>query len=419
MGAGFQGVCIALLLAKKYKNAQIDLIDKSTDIMNRASASQEGKIHLGFVYSNDATCETGKKILSDALIFDYMLEYLVDSKIDWDTIRSNNFMYIIPNDSLVSNKDIIQYFNKLKSEYSRLLESNKNNINLSYCGKQLNMMHEELDVSKLTYLNNTFIQGAHITEECAVKCQYIKNIIKNRLVVNKVNLILNTEIKSIQLVTDNKYVITTLDDKLEYNLENNLEYDMVVNCLWESRMKIDKCIFTNKHHDINNNIRIKCGIISKPIHSLSNCPSITIVNGPYGDYVNFNTDYMYFSWYPISMIKMFVNENINEQYDKLCSGEIDGNYKTELISKHETKFNDIFENTFTFIEPKLIAGAIVASGENDIQDTHSKLHIRHDDTIYTNNNGYYSISTGKFTSVPHNTYKLANLLGIADFIYNT
>ena len=44
LGGGIQGCCIALMLRKH--DYDVKIIDKSTDIFNRASLNQEGKIHM-------------------------------------------------------------------------------------------------------------------------------------------------------------------------------------------------------------------------------------------------------------------------------------------------------------------------------------------------------------------------------------
>ena len=51
LGAGLQGACVALELARR--GYRVLLIDQSSGCMQRASLASEGKIHLGLVYAND------------------------------------------------------------------------------------------------------------------------------------------------------------------------------------------------------------------------------------------------------------------------------------------------------------------------------------------------------------------------------
>ena len=61
-----------------------------------------------------------------------------------------------------------------------------------------------------------------------------------------------------------------------------------------------------------------------------------------------------------------------------------------------------------------MGGVIVGKGLQDIQDPKSKLHERSEFPI-THDDGYYSISTSKYTSAPHNTFLLEKMLGYDGF----
>lgn len=61
-----------------------------------------------------------------------------------------------------------------------------------------------------------------------------------------------------------------------------------------------------------------------------------------------------------------------------------------------------------FIDPQLVPGIIVARGNKDIDNNESELHQRSENPVFCSD-GYFSIATGKFTSIPYNTY-LASLL---------
>jgi 2-polyprenyl-6-methoxyphenol hydroxylase-like FAD-dependent oxidoreductase len=58
MGAGLTGTCVALELADA--GCGVDLYDREALSLSRASYNNEGKIHLGFVYGQDATGRTAE-----------------------------------------------------------------------------------------------------------------------------------------------------------------------------------------------------------------------------------------------------------------------------------------------------------------------------------------------------------------------
>ena len=56
LGAGLQGACIALELARR--GAKVDLYERNEACVAEASAHNEGKVHLGFVYAFDQSFAT-------------------------------------------------------------------------------------------------------------------------------------------------------------------------------------------------------------------------------------------------------------------------------------------------------------------------------------------------------------------------
>ena len=56
LGAGFQGTCVALELAQR--GVTVDLYDQNDTCITQAGYRNEGKIHLGFVYTKDSTFAT-------------------------------------------------------------------------------------------------------------------------------------------------------------------------------------------------------------------------------------------------------------------------------------------------------------------------------------------------------------------------
>lgn len=393
LGAGIQGCCTALLLHKY--GYSVSLIDQASDIMMRASANQEGKIHMGFVYSNDQSFSTGKKMMIDALHFSHSMEYLLDKKINWNEMKSEKFIYLVPYDSLVNIGQLEEYFTKLENLYQKLLYKNPH---LSYLDEKPEKIFHKKDVP--ADIDRSFFKHCFQTEEVALSQPILKQYIKEALEIKKIHLVFNTYITKVNHI-DGEYEIVT--DKETY------KFHKVFNCLWEGQKKIDQCMNLESRRE--DNFRLKFGIMTKPIPELIEIPSITIVNGPYGDYVNFKCDddqKMYFSWYPISMYGMVINQDIPDEWNQICKGEINKELSGKQIGLHQMKFIQLFKRKFLFNEPRLVGGVIVANGKEDINHKKSKLHQRNDIPI-EHQDGYYSISTGKFTSGPHNAVLLKKI----------
>lgn len=67
LGAGLQGACGAMELASR--GIEVHLYDKNERCVTQASAQNKGKIHLGYVYANDRSLRTARKMIEGALSF--------------------------------------------------------------------------------------------------------------------------------------------------------------------------------------------------------------------------------------------------------------------------------------------------------------------------------------------------------------
>ena len=112
LGAGFQGVCVALELARR--GVHVDLYDKNTHPITQAGLFNEGKIHLGFVYANDPTMKTADLMIRGALRFRKMLNRWID--FDKERVSfSSPFYYAVHRDSLLPPEKIRTHFEQVRS----------------------------------------------------------------------------------------------------------------------------------------------------------------------------------------------------------------------------------------------------------------------------------------------------------------
>src|SRR5262245_8969729 len=118
LGAGVQGVCVALALARG--GYAVTLVDEAPDCLLRASLVNEGKIHLGHVYANDPTFETPRLMLRAALSFAPIVEDLVGHTLPWPQLRSMPFVYLVARDSQLSVDELLAHYARLDDEYRAL-----------------------------------------------------------------------------------------------------------------------------------------------------------------------------------------------------------------------------------------------------------------------------------------------------------
>lgn len=91
LGAGLQGCLVALQLQRR--GWDVTLMEQESDVMTRAATKNEGKVHLGFVYSKDNSLRTADVMLEHALHFANDVEEALGERVDWDALKSTPFAY--------------------------------------------------------------------------------------------------------------------------------------------------------------------------------------------------------------------------------------------------------------------------------------------------------------------------------------
>ncbi len=107
LGAGLQGACIALELARR--GFVIDLVDQDPVPFNRASLRNEGKVHLGFVYAKDQSLRTARLMVRGAFAFRRLLSGWTDGAFDRLSV-SAPFAYLVPEDSLLLPSELMSHY---------------------------------------------------------------------------------------------------------------------------------------------------------------------------------------------------------------------------------------------------------------------------------------------------------------------
>ncbi len=135
LGAGFQGVCVALELAKQ--GIACDLYDQGGVPVTQAGLINEGKIHLGYVYGKDPTLNTARKLMKGALTFHAYLNRWM--KCNPGTVKiSEQFQYLVHANSILQPQQIEAYFKDLEELYKEVSQE----TGLSYLGLNNDTFYE-------------------------------------------------------------------------------------------------------------------------------------------------------------------------------------------------------------------------------------------------------------------------------------
>lgn len=397
LGAGIQGVCAALALRKIASS--IMLIDKGSDCMQFASRVNEGKIHLGHVYANDATFRTTSRMLESAMKFGPLIESWIDEPVDWRALRSNPFTYVVARDSMVPPADLMQHYERLNDSYRALVSDNPQ---LHYLGTRPNAMWSVAPMA--SELSTTFGQLAVETPEASVDLNKFQEIMSAAIGdSHEITTLYGHHIDSVERTKGGFLIEGSQSDGSAWEQTA----DVAVNCLWESRLTIDEQmgVLANRSWLY----RLKYRLLVDLPRELRDLASFTFVLGPYGDIVTYpESDLVYLSWYPCCM---YDSSSMVAPPPSWANHFEGADHKAaEMVASTSLEALDVIvpgiENSRVHA---VNAGAIFSWGDTDIIDDDSELHTRHDIGV-EEHDGYFSINTGKFTSAPLFAHHLVELL---------
>ena len=397
LGAGIQGVCVTLMLQKHGYHVQ--LIDKNWDIINRASLTYEGKIHLGFVYGMDKTLETGHRMVKDALHFAPFLEYLLDKKGNWKSLKSKPNHYLVAHDSMLSPLEVESYFEKLEVCFKDTLTED----GLHYLGGRPPSIFRKVDIPE--YVNPSMVSASFLTEEVSIDQLGLKELLKQKILESTVVEVFLDHVVTEIAREPNGFVVECRrkDESIVH-----FRSDVVFNCLWESRIYFDRML--GIEGDSGHSIRLKYGLLVKADDFLHRLNSFTMIHGPYGNFViTPHHSRAFCSWYPSCMKGMIDYGKVPGAWEHACDGFTSDRLIEELRISNLENFRKIVPQLGNLDVLDVKAGLILAEGNTDITEKDSSFHSRNEFPI-RESDGYYSVNTSKYTSAPRNTMILEQML---------
>ena len=387
LGAGLQGACVAMELASA--GIRVDLYDKNDRCVTQASAQNEGKIHLGYVYANDRSLRTARTMIDGALAFAPLMRRWVGSAIDAVPV-STPFHYAVHADSLLSADEVERHFRR---SHAAAVDAGRGAAP-DYFGSDYRVPPARLSDAELgTSFDRRRVSAAYATREVAVDPEALAAVVRARLSDEpKIHCLLQAHVHGAQ--RDDAGV--TVDVEMSGTRVRE-RYDHVVNALWDGRLAIDRTaglepqrawLYRVKHY-----VRLRAPALAARVGST------TIVLGGFGDVVAYGGGDFYLSWYPAGM--RGTSSEISPPPWPLTLGEpLSTELRREIVAGLTGVVPALAGLTPAAIASSdLKAGIIVAWGRTSIDDPASGLHERH--AIGPRSCGrYHSVDTGKLTMAP-------------------
>jgi glycine/D-amino acid oxidase-like deaminating enzyme len=386
LGAGFQGCCIALELARR--GHRVELFDRCDRPLTQASYWNEGKIHLGLVYANDPVGRTYVRMLEGALQFESLLQRWLGGPVPG---VSTPFYYAVHRTSLLEPARIAGHFASVEARYRTL----RAQTSAGYFGAGDGPLAEPLSSNDLADLFNTEqVQAAFRTVERAVDVRRIADALRSAIATTDLIAFRGEcDIASVRSKDGAGYVVQGTADGTAF-AETHAD---IVNALWGGRLAIDRSNgLTTERPWL---YRTKLGIILRGRRDRAAVPSTTFVLGSYGDTVSYDDGSIYVSWYPDCLVGL--SSDI-ESPDYVRT--LDGRRRREVAMRSIAAMSDLVPALLPYSDgadiDRIGGGIIFAWGAADIDDPGSELHRRYDIGVHSHGR-YHSIDTGKYTMAPY------------------
>ncbi|MER9005927.1 MULTISPECIES: FAD-dependent oxidoreductase [unclassified Mesorhizobium] len=389
LGAGIMGASLALMMARR--GYAVSLFDKESEPMACASRWNEGKIHLGYLYGNDPSLLTARHLLSGGLRFGRLVSELIGSNLEAHTTFSED-LYLVHRNSIVA----VEALGAIFESVDVLVRSHADAT--SYLADVSAARSNRLSKTELADVTNSDqIVGGFQVPERSVNTRWVADRLCAVLRSEpNISLRMAAKVLSAQPVDaiDRKWRVAVAGEKSE-------AFDIVVNCLWEGRLAVDRTAGIEPVPGWSHRYRLCLfGRTSQPV----DVPCAVVALGPFGDIKNYDGRNFYLSWYPSGLLAESGELSIEtpQALDADARQRFIGDVRAtlaRLVPSVSSMFDDAEE-----LEVR--GGFVFAQGRGSLSDPKATIHRR--DQFGVNRLGnYISVDTGKCSTAPWLADRLA------------
>jgi glycine/D-amino acid oxidase-like deaminating enzyme len=387
IGGGLQGVGLALELSMR--GFRVELFEKCRQCLTQASLNNEGKVHLGFVFANDQSLETARIMSRGAFRFAPAIKrWLESEKTCFKT--SLPFYYVVHRESQVAP-------DSLESIYGKIAEINAEHAAVEgnhYLGYDaLSPVRRLSDGEYQSLVDPSLVSAVFVTPELAVDPAPLNRALRTRLAEDTATTVhTNARVVSVEPWNDAVQLTIQMGDDRVLR-----RFDHVINASWEDLVYLDHTAGVRPRGKWN--FRAKHFLKGGVVQASAQCPSATIVLGPFGDIVQYGGGDLFLSWYPVGRRRWSDAMRLEAEAMSLTEDE-----KEEVRQGIWNALSQLFPDslgrcTFASETLEVVGGVILALGTTDIHNEGSQLHERK--LIGPRSFGrYHTADTGKWTTAP-------------------
>jgi glycine/D-amino acid oxidase-like deaminating enzyme len=388
LGGGLQGCCTALSLAAR--GIDVTLFDRNDRLLSRAAVANEGKIHLGYMYANDASHSTARLMMQGALAFAPFFSRHLGLVPDAMTV-SRPAAYVVHRDSQRSPAQVSQYLATIHA----LVREVSDGRNGAYFSRDLaDELRMWTSAEREREFDPAVALAAYDTPEVAIDPVALASAVRERVAAEpRIEIRTGHEVLS----------VGDADGRFDVQLSSaggklRERFDHIVNALWDGRFAI------NEQRGLRPNRpwlhRLKYGVSFRLPAGTRMPPSATFVSGPFGEVVSYDDGLTYLTWYPVCLQGISSNVAPPEwptyPAEPLRSQLLEGTLRA--MAEFMPSLRALDPRGLEDVTVK--GGVIVAWGQTDIYDPASELHRRFEIGV-TSTGRFHSVDPGKLTMAPY------------------
>lgn len=378
LGGGIAGCVTACLLADL--RIEVAIVEQRQDVMAGASRWNEGKLHLGYVYTGTPSLATASLMQQGTAVFEDVIEQVIGEPIP-GTWYSRPVTYLVDRDSMVA-PDIL--WERAQAVAARAAETALHVPGLlRHLGTDPLLERLDLDQAKAETGERGFAAAWRTTER-AVSPRPLADAIRKAVAARKIPVVRG--VVSCVEPTGPGWRTQLVDGRA-------LAAPIVINCLWENRPAVDAGIRVTGEPV---SIRYRRGLFGSGLSLLRERAPSTRILGRYGDVTPYANGDACLTWYPTGLLA----HSDNGKPPDVPRADVRDADTESVMREHLLGLG---------LDPGLVesldhwevrGGFVVAYGHGDIDRMDSPLHERYRPDVEELRPGYISVDTGKFTLGP-------------------
>jgi hypothetical protein len=373
------------------RGVEVELFEVNSALMDGASRHTEGKIHLGFVYANDATLKTAELMARGAGSFYRLMRRWLGPGMD-SVPLSAPFNYAVHMDSILDPHQLAEVYGEIVQLIRRSIPDG------AYFGSEEPFRIQRVSDDRY----GPAVQTVFSTREIAVSPDSVADLVEKSVGdADHITVMTGARVTSAN-VLDRRLTISSAEGSETIRGP----YDHIVNCAWNGRPAIDATAGLDAGRSWT--FRMKYFYLASELRG-GILPSTTVVLGAFGDIVDYGTGDHYLSWYPAGRLGWST-----ALAPPVWPTRPDRTRAVEIARETVRHLERVVPGVDAFsepagLEPDVRGGVIFNWGDTDVDDPDSEMHRRSEVGVQRAGR-FVSIDTGKYTLAPLFAMEAADLM---------